>query len=297
MKLLITGGSGFLGQSIIPELSNSFEITTLGIEEEDHFTVDLSKEKLLFNCHFDVVLHAAGKAHSVPKSIEEANDFFRINTNGTKNLCKGLENKPPEAFIFISTVAVYGVENGNNIDEYYPLKGNTPYALSKIEAEKFLTQWCSQNNVKLSILRPSLIAGKNPPGNLGAMIQGIKTGKYLRIGKGEAQKSILMADDIAKLVPKLISKEGIYNVCDNHHPSYAELEVIITKQLGLKIPKSIPFWLAKILSKFGDILGSTAPINSTKLKKLTQSLTFANETAKRELKWEPLDVLKNFKIQ
>jgi nucleoside-diphosphate-sugar epimerase len=297
MKLLITGGSGFLGQSIIPALSNSFEVTTIGIEEENDFTIDLSKETPLLNRHFNVVIHAAGKAHLVPKNQKEVNEFFLINTNGTKNLCKELEKNPPDAFIFISTVAVYGIENGTNIDENYPLNGNTPYALSKIEAEKFLIQWCRQHNVKLSILRPSLIAGKKPPGNLGAMIQGIKTGKYFRIGAGEARKSVLMADDIARLVPKLIYKGGIYNICDNHHPSFAELELIISKQLRQKIPKSIPFWAAKIITKFGDLLGPNAPINSTKLKKITQSLTFANEKAKRELNWEPLDVLKNFKIK
>jgi len=73
----------------------------------------------------------------------------------------------PESFIFVSTVAVYGCETGEDIDENHPLKGNTPYALSKIQAEKFLTEWCHTNNVKLGIIRPSLIAGPNPPGNLG----------------------------------------------------------------------------------------------------------------------------------
>lgn len=297
MQLLITGGSGFLGQSIIPSLRDAFEITTIGFAESDDYTIDLSKNIPKLSKKFNVVLHAAGKAHSIPSSEKEAEVFFQINTEGTKNLCKALENNLPKTFIFMSTVAVYGVDVGTGIDETHPLNGNTPYALSKIEAERFLTEWCRKHNVQLAILRPSLIAGKNPPGNLGTMIRGIKTGKYLRMGKGNTRKSVLMAEDIARLIPKLIDKGGIYNICDDHHPSFYELEELIAKQLNVKSPKSIPLWLAKGMAKTGDFLGSKAPINSSKLKKITQSLTFSNEKAKSELDWDPLNVLNNFLIE
>jgi len=296
MKLLLTGGSGFLGHSIIPLLEKSFEIKTLGFEKENDIICDLSKETPLINQDFHVVLHAAGKAHLVPQSQEEVSMFFRINTEGTKKLCKSLETNPPQTFVFISTVAVYGIESGLEINEDYPLNGNMPYAKSKIEAENFLKKWCHKYNVKLAILRPSLIAGKNPPGNLGAMIKGMRTRRYLRIGDGNARKSILMADDIARLIPKVIHKGGIYNVCDNHHPSFFELESLISKQLGVNMPKAISLRFAKILAKFGDVLGAKAPLNTNKLNKITQSLTFSNEKAKNELDWQPLDVLENFKI-
>jgi len=296
MKLLLTGGSGFLGHSIIPLLEKSFEIKTLGFEKENDIICDLSKETPLINQDFHVVLHAAGKAHLVPQSQEEVSMFFRINTEGTKKLCKGLETNPPQTFVFISTVAVYGIESGLEINEDHPLNGNMPYAKSKIEAENFLKKWCHKYNVKLAILRPSLIAGKNPPGNLGAMIKGMRTRRYLRIGDGNARKSILMADDIARLIPKVIHKGGIYNVCDNHHPSFFELESLISKQLGVNMPKAISLRFAKILAKFGDVLGAKAPLNTNKLNKITQSLTFSNEKAKKELDWQPLDVLENFKI-
>jgi len=296
MELLFTGGSGFLGQSIIPLLKKNFTVTSVGIGTSDNVQVDLSQKVPVLSGKYNVVLHAAGKAHVVPQNLKESYSFFAINTQGTKNLCKALEENPPKAFIFISTVAVYGVESGTGIDENHSLNGDTPYAQSKMEAESFLTQWCQKHKVKLSILRPSLIAGKNPPGNLGALVHGIKTGKYLRIGKGSARKSALMAEDIARLVPKLIEKGGTYNLCDNRHPSFFELEELIVQQLGKKSPIAIPLWLAKLLAKTGDLLGSKAPINSAKLEKIIQPLTFSNEKAKRELGWEPLDVLSNFKI-
>jgi GlcNAc-P-P-Und epimerase len=298
-KILITGASGFLG-SIISQtlLKNLHSITTIGITDTDNISCNLATSIPNLNSDFDLVVHIAGKAHVVPKNTIEAANFFQINLEGTKNLIKGIEQleKLPKSIIFISTVAVYGVESGTNINEEHALLGTSPYALSKIQAEEYLIDWCSKNKVTLGILRPSLIAGKNPSGNLAAMIAGIKTGKYLRIGNGSARKSVLMAEDIARIIPRLAKVGGIYNVCDNHHPSFAELDELISKQLNKKAPRSIPYWAAKSIALVGDIVGNKFPLNSSKLDKITQSLTFSNEKAKRELNWEPLDVLQNFRI-
>ena len=299
MNLLFTGASGFLGNNIYPLLLKAkYKVDTVGLTLQDNYTVNLVSDIPKLDCKYDVVLHAAGKAHSIPKTELEKQAFFDVNLQGTKNLCTALENSGiPKAFIFISTVAVYGCDSGENITEEHPLNGTTPYALSKIKAEKYLEGWCAMHNVKLSILRPSLIAGPNPPGNLGAMIHGIKTNKYLSIAGGKARKSVLMVQDIANLLPMLIEKGGIYNVCDSYQPSFRELEMVICKQLSRKGPISIPYWLAKSMAVVGDCLGEKAPINSLKLRKITSSLTFSNEKAMRELGWKPMNVLRNFQIE
>ncbi|EXY74069.1 NAD-dependent epimerase/dehydratase family protein [Bacteroides fragilis] len=298
MTLLFTGASGFLGSNIIQLLNGAYNIISVGLSPQDTYLVDIATDIPTFTDAFDVVFHAAGKAHSVPKTEAEKRLFFDVNLQGTKNLCTALENSGiPKAFIFISTVAVYGCDSGENITEEHPLNGTTPYALSKIKAEKYLEGWCAMHNVKLSILRPSLIAGPNPPGNLGAMIHGIKNGKYLSIAGGKARKSVLMVQDIANLLPMLIEKGGIYNVCDSYQPSFRELEMVICKQLNKKLPLSIPYWFAKSMAVIGDCLGEKAPINSLKLRKITSSLTFSNEKAVRELGWKPMNVLKNFRIE
>lgn len=297
MNLLFTGASGFLGANIKPILALEYEIETIGLTPQDDYQINIAEDVPSFNHQYSVILHAAGKAHTVPKTEAEKQAFFDVNYQGTVNLCRALEKSGvPKAFIFISTVAVYGLEFGKNVTEEHPLKGNTPYALSKIQAEQFLIDWCEKHNVILSIIRPSLIAGPNPPGNLGNMIRGIKTGRYLSIGGGKARKSVLMVQDIANLIPLLAEKGGIYNVCDSHHPTFRELDKVISSQLGKKMPLSISYWLAKCMALVGDCLGKKAPINSLKLRKITESLTFSNEKAKRELGWEPLDVIENFKI-
>lgn len=296
-KLLFTGGTGFLGKNVMPILTQKYEVTTCGITPDDMIKANLAKEVPALSERYDVVLHACGKAHVVPQTEEERQAFYDVNYQGTINLCSALEKVGvPKAIVFISTVAVYGCEYGELIDETHALNGDSPYAKSKIMAEEYLTNWCLDNQVRLGILRPSLLAGKNAPGNLGAMVYGIKKGFYMNIAGGKVIKSILMAEDIARLLPFLEEKGGIYNVCDTRQPSFGEISASIAKQLGKGMPLSIPYWIAWCMAKVGDLLGNKAPINSYKLEKMTKSLTFSNEKARKELGWEPMDVLENFKI-
>ena len=296
-SLLFTGGTGFLGKNARPVLETNYQVTTCGITADDEIKANLAKEVPNLDKHYDVVLHACGKAHSVPKTEAEKQVFFDVNYQGTVNLCTALEKVGvPKALIFISTVAVYGCDFGELITEDHPLNGDTPYAKSKIMAEEFLTDWCSNHGVVLGILRPSLLAGKNAPGNLGAMVNGIKKGFYMNIAGGKVVKSILMAEDIAHILPLVAEKGGVYNVCDSFQPSFGQISQSVAKQLGKGKPMSIPYWMAWCMAKVGDILGDKAPINSYKLEKMVKSLTFSNEKACRELGWEPMDVLKNYEI-
>ena len=296
-KLLFTGGTGFLGQNVMPLLNKQYEVTTCGITKEDKILANLAKEVPELSEHYDIVLHAAGKAHVVPKTEAEKQLFYDINYTGTIHLCDALEKVGvPRAIVFVSTVAVYGCESGEMITEEHLLEGESPYAKSKRMAEEYLTEWCESHGVVLGILRPSLLAGKNAPGNLGAMVNGVRKGFYMNIAGGKVVKSILMAEDIARILPLVAKKGGTYNVCDTRQPSFGELSVSVARQLGKGKPLNIPYWMAWCMAKVGDLLGSKAPINSYKLEKMTQSLTFSNEKARKELGWEPLDVLENYKV-
>ena len=253
-KLLFTGASGFLGYNIRPILEKTYDVHTIGLTDDDDIKINMAKEVPPINTHYDVVLHAAGKAHTVPKTEAEKQVFYDVNYQGTVNLCKALENAGiPKALVFISTVAVYGCEYGNLITEEHPLDGTSPYAESKIMAEKYLMEWCEKNGVVLGILRPSLLAGRKAPGNLGAMVDGIKKGFYLNIAGGRVRKSILMAADIAYLLPLLEEKGGIYNVCDTYQPTFGEISASVAKQLGKHKPISIPYWMAWCMAKVGDM--------------------------------------------
>ena len=291
---LLTGASGFLGKSIIKQLSSEFSVFSLS-RTSGNFLFSLEHQIPLFDTSFDLVIHAAGKAHSVPKTEEEKRQFYDVNVLGTQNLLKGLEASGiPKQFVFISSVSVYGQEEGFNIVEDSLLAAKDAYGLSKIEAEALLQKWCAQHNVVCTILRLPLLVGENPPGNLGAMHRGIAKGYYFNIGGGTAQKSMLLTEDVANFIPKIATRGGTYNLTDGFHPTFFELSCAIAKQLKKSRPMNMPLIIAKTIGLMGDFLGSKVPINSLKLKKITADLTFDDSKA-RAKGWKPRRVLDWYK--
>lgn len=291
MTVLLTGANGFLG-NYIKKAFKDHSLVTLSLSGCT-YNIDLSCTIPDFSEPIDKVIHAAGLAHITAKSRKTAKRFFAINVDGTSNLLKGLIklDKLPKMFVFISTVAVYGISSAKNIIEISPLKGGTPYADSKIEAEKLVWNWGKTNDVKILILRLPLLVGSNPPGNLGAMIKAIKRGYYFRVGDGSARRSMVLADDVARFISTCNYCSGIYNLTDGIHPSIGELDEAIASLYDRRI-KVIPYSWAQRIASIGDHL-PFAQINSIKLNKLISTLTFSDEKARKELGWEPRPVINN----
>lgn len=288
MKILVTGANGFLGKSIVSSLQANNLISTLS-RKNATYNFDLSKGIPLFESYFDYVIHVAGKAHVIPKNKIEEKEFFDVNLEGTKNLLKSLDHKLPKTFVFISTVAVYGVETGEMINENADLNGTSVYAKSKILAEQEIINFGKKNDVNVLILRPPLVIGKSPEGNLKSLMKAIRMGYYFRIGNGEAKRSMVSAQDIAQIICSSYGKSGIYNLTDRIHPSFKDIDTRISEYYGKKIrvvPKSLIVFLAKI----GDFIPGL-PINSYKYKKMTNSLTFSDDKAVKELNWNPSSAL------
>lgn len=293
-KILLTGSTGFLG-SILRTHLNKNDVLTLN-RSNSTFNYDIHNTIPVFDQLFNIVIHSAGKAHSVPKNLIEQNDFYEINYIGTKNLLNALTNNPPEKFVFISSVAVYGKYIGENILETSDLLATDAYGDSKKQAEYTVIEWCRKYKVKYTILRLPLLIGPNAPGNLKSMINGIKRGYYFNIDGGMARKSMVLADDVAKYIFKAAEVGGIYNLTDGYHPSFVELSNCISNQFGKGKSMNIPFWLASIIAMFGDLLGTKAPLNTNKLKKITSDLTFDDSKAREAFGWNPTPVLEGFKI-
>jgi nucleoside-diphosphate-sugar epimerase len=291
MNVLITGSSGFLGRHVTNFLKKNcaiFELLNPGTIQ----SIRLDKEIPNFIHSFDLVVHCAGKAHSIPYNEVQGYNFFEVNVLGTQNLLKGLSlSFPPKQFVFISSVAVYGREEGVNIMESEKLSALDPYGLSKIQAEQIVIDWCKKNNVVCTILRLPLLVGKNPPGNLGAMIKVIQKGYYFNIGGGRAKKSMVLAEDVARFIPMIAPIGGIYNLTDGLHPQFTELSSVIAKKKMLNLPLGI----AKFMGFIGDLLGNKSPINSFKIKKITSDLTFGDSKA-RKLGWNPQSVIEYLEV-
>lgn len=300
VSILLTGASGFVGKEILKFLSHESNtiIKTCGRNNSCDYIIDFTTDKIKLDNHFDLVVHAAGKAHSIPKTSQQEKDFFDVNVSGTKKLLIALEEsgKLPQSFLFISSVSVYGLEKGENIGESTPLLAKDAYGRSKIEAEKLVISFCEKHKIICTIFRLPLVVGLNPPGNLASMIKGIRKGYYFNINGGVAPKSMVQASDVSKFIIKATQVGGIFNLTDGHHPTFYELGNHIASQIGKSTVPNIPFFFAKLLAKIGDFIGDSFPINSNKLAKITSPLTFNDSKARVAFGWNPSPVLEEFKL-
>lgn len=299
MKILLTGANGFLGKYIYDYFINK-EVDVIKVGKSKHndivsdFSVDIPN---LQDNFFDLVLHAAGKAHFIPRNQTQSQEFYDVNVVGTKNLLTSIEGLTikPTAFLFISTVAVYGLNNGFNINETTPLNAIDAYGHSKILAEEMIEKWCKENKVICTILRLPLVIGTNPLGNLKSMIDGIKKGYYVNIGGGKARKSMVLAKDVAEFIYFIYLIGGTYNITDGCHPNFFEISKLIATKTQSKTPKNIPRMIAFILAKIGDLFGNKSPFNTIKFLKITSDLTFDDSKA-RSVGWKSTPILEDFNI-
>ena len=293
MNILLTGASGFLGTTIKTICEKKHKIITVGRQKHNDIICDLATQNPQLD-NIDAVIHAAGKAHVYPKTEAEKQAFFDVNVTGTKHLLESLEEQSIQKFIFVSSVSVYGLGQGEEIAEDTPLRGNSPYAISKIQAEQLIIDWCNQKQIPYLIVRLPLVVGPNPLGNLGKMIEAIQRGRYVRIAKGNARKSMVLASDVAVLFERWLSTpsptSGIYNITDGHHPTFYELEEALKVKFKKRTIPTVPLFMATLMGKFGDQF-SFFPVNSQTVEKITCTFTFSDAKAQRDLQWKPTKVL------
>lgn len=287
-RVLLTGASGFVGSYAKAALVKEHHVITLGRTKAD-VVCDLSTTIPILP-EIEQVIHIAGHAHRVPKTPVESEAFFQNNFQLTKNLLAAIP-KTCGHFVLISTVAVYGKETGTGITEETHLAGTTPYALSKIQTEQAVLDYCAQHNLPCLILRLPLVVGKNAPGNLGKMQKAMEKGRYVRLGAADARKSMVLATDVATLLANSFGKTGTYNLTDGQHPTFFQLEELLSSQYQKPIRAQLPLWVARLLAIFGDFTKGKFPFTTATYQKITLPLVFDDTKARKELGWEPHGVI------
>lgn len=288
MKILLTGGSGFIGSHLRKRL-HDVELVNIDLKEPrlyqnskhqfikgDIRNVDDVK-KVMMGC--DMVLHLAAiwDDFSVSDSF-----YFDTNVNGTKVLIENAKALGIEKFVNYSSVSVYGEYAFACRENETPFEPVNAYGKSKLEAEKLFDEWINQNS-KVSVihLRPSVVFGENNYGNIYRLINQIASGFYCNIKKGNALKSISYVENLVEATVYLMGnmKSGIeaYNYADEPHMNAIEISNVIAKALKKGNPITIPYWLAYTMAlPFDGLIALTKknlPVSTMRVKKYcTQTL-------------------------
>ena len=169
MKILLTGATGFVGNSLIKELLKSgFQVSAVLREKVNtlpelvkqypvgNFDKDIDFSKILSGV--DCVIHLAGKAHVIDKNKAlVSNEFRQINTIATLNLATQTAKIGVKRFIFISSIRVNGNKNNKPFIEQDRPNPQEPYAISKYEAEQGLIKISQETELEVVIIRPPLV--------------------------------------------------------------------------------------------------------------------------------------------
>jgi nucleoside-diphosphate-sugar epimerase len=298
----VTGGSGFLGRHVVLRLEEQgHTVTILGRSPvPGHATVlvDLSRGGIdLRGESFRHVYHVAGLAHVEPRTEEQRRRFTEVNIDGTRTLLAGLEQSPelPEDFLLVSSVAVYGVEEGTLLGETTERRALDPYGLSKRQAEDRGLERGVRRGVRTAVVRLPLVTGPGAPGNLGRMVTALASGRYLGVGTGAARRSMVRVSDVAAALPAVAKAGGIFHLTDGCHPSFAELEASLATALGRRPPRRLPMPIARAAAVAGEAVESLTrrplPFDRRVLARMTSTLTFSDAKARQAVGWTPTPVL------
>lgn len=295
--ILITGITGFVGYNLSRYL-NRKEKKILGVSRHPGHDEVSYKEinKTLLN-DTNCFIHLAGKAHDI-KNTTNVKEYFEVNTELTKKLFDEFLKSNCEVFIYMSSVKAVADEIKVELKENKVPNPATAYGKSKLAAEKYILSKKNSKNKRVYILRPCMIHGPNNKGNLNLLYNFVSKGFPYPFGKYKNKRSFLSIDNLCFILNELIDNNeidsGIYHIADDGYLSTNDLVQLIGESIGksskiLKISKTI----IKFMAVIGDLF--SLPINTERLKKLTNSYVVSNVKIKNAIKKElPLSIKEGF---
>lgn len=309
MKILITGATGFIGSFICEEaVKRGFEtyaairktssLKYIFDERINKIELNLSSKEQLIEAlskhEFDYVVHAAGATKCLDKS-----DFFRINTDGTKNLIQAVRETQPQLkrFVFISSLSVFGAIKENQpyepIMEHDTPQPNTAYGESKLKAEEYLR---SQKDFPYVILRPTGVYGPREK-DYYMMFDSIKKHVDFAAGYKPQVITFVYVSDVVQAVFLALEKDCVgraYFLSDGQNYSSTDFSDLIIKELGVKCVLRVkaPLCILKLVTTCGEYFGrltkQMTALNKDKYNILSQRNWMCDITpAQQELGYKP----------
>jgi nucleoside-diphosphate-sugar epimerase len=286
-KILISGANGFVGVNLSNYLANvGNEIYTLSRNaSEQGNNVLWSDLERISIFKIDVFIHLAGKAHDL-KNTSEPDEYFKVNTDLTIKLFNQFLSSTASVFIYFSSVKAAADTVEDVLYEDAVPNPKTVYGQSKLKAEQYLLAQSLSPEKKLYILRPCMIHGPGNKGNLNLLYKFVSKGIPYPFAAFENKRSFLSISNLCFIVGKLTgtvsATSGIYNIADDVPLSTNLVIKIIAETSGLKARLwEINRRFIEVWASVGDKL--RLPVNTERLKKLTENYVVSNSKIKKAL--------------
>lgn len=259
MKILVTGGSGFIGQILIKKLlSNGYKINCLdqipiSIKHKNfkfYKSSVLNKKKLyLASKGTKKIIHLAALM-GVQNTDKNSIDCLDVNIFGTREILDIAKKNKIKHVVFTSSSEIYGDQDKFPIFENFETKNKSVYAISKNAAEAYVKGYAKKYNIKYNIIRFFNVYGPGQKNNfvISKFINSASKNQTLKIyGSGNQIRSFCHVNDATDGIIEILKygkKDSIYNVGNDAEPiSIYNLAKLISSIFRKKIKiKKIPYW-------------------------------------------------------
>lgn len=309
MNILITGGTGFIGEFFVPQLlkkKHSIRLLVRDIEKArklfgntcEFFVADINNKEALKGCceDIDIVYHMVAKVGNQLPSNKQMEIFRKVNVEGTKNIIDEAKKENVKKFIFVSSIAAMGIVHENFITEKSTCSPYLPYQVSKYEAEQMLLREFEENKFPAIIIRPTKVYGVGEHEYSYLNLAKICRKKFFpRVGKGKNYVSNIYVTDLVEALTKLADrgKNGeIYIVTSKNSIAYEDLAKVIAMTIGKKIyfipiPNKIMIMTASIFEKVFNLIGKKAPVTKKNIEAIVTDRVYDISKAKNDLGYQP----------
>lgn len=313
-NVLVTGGTGFIGQHLVNSLlDKGANVTVLS----RHGLISPGIEKLKFNvvngdltqpatlasiCRgVNIVFHLAGYSHALSQADDQKEGVNqRVTVNGTLALVDLSLREGVEQFIFFSSVKAMGEGDNACLDETAGGKPATSYGRAKREAERLVLD-ASRKGISATVLRLPMVYGPGCKGNLPRMIQAVAHGRFPPLPETGNRRSMVDVRDVVQAAllasgnPAAVGRT--YLVTDNQVYSTRQIYEWICAALQCSVPRwTIPLSLLRFAARVGDWIGQLSgrhfALGTDSLDKLIGSAWYSSEKISRELGYRPVHTLK-----
>ena len=275
----LTGATGFVGRNLVDYL------TRHGVKR----ILKISRFELLPDSDVAFggqgIVHLAGKAHDL-RNVADPSEYYQVNFDITKKLFDAFLVSDATKFIFISSVKAAADIVEEELTETTDPSPQTHYGKSKLLAENYIQSQPLPEGKSYYILRPCMIHGPGNKGNLTLLNDFVSKGIPYPLAAFVNRRSFLSIENLCFVIREILERNdipsGVYNVADDDSLSTLEVVKLLAQSRGKKsrflhIPKSIVVFIAKV----GDVLN--LPLNSERLRKLTENYVVSNKKIKEAL--------------
>ncbi len=291
MRILVTGGSGFIGNRLVDELlregyqvtifdkkvsSKYPDITVVGDVRDKDAVIKAAAGK-------NVIYHLAAE-HA--DNVQPVSLYYDVNVQGAKNIVDAAKAADVNKIIFTSTTAVYPL-NAHMPDESSGTAPFNKYGESKYAAEQVFTEWTFEDSKRsLVIVRPCVIFGETNRGNVYNLLRQLYKNRFIMIGHGRNKKSIGYVGNISAFLKFCLdfpAGSHLFNYADKPDLATGELVCIARETLGrngnqkLRIPYSLALFTAHLLDITAHISSRKFPISAVRIKKFCADTSVSAE--------------------